>query len=229
MTVLRVIFSILVLHVACMIYAQNDQSGRYRKNVNNIFACVSNAVCSQPSFLVAGFISIDCGSESNYTQNGTGINYVSDDGFIEGGESYDLSRIRNYRTRVYNTLRSFPQNERNCYTLRPQKGKNNRYLIRAMFFYGESRGQPPQFDLHIGADYWATVYISDPSIYVVYEMIHLTSSDYIHVCLVNTARGDPFITSLELRPLDITMYKQPSPSSLILNYRQNFGTNQTVR
>ncbi|KAM0031510.1 putative transferase [Helianthus debilis subsp. tardiflorus] len=79
---------------------------------------------------------------------------------------------------------------------------------------------PPQFDLHIGADYWATVYISDPSIYVDYEMIHLTSSDYIHVCLVNTARGDPFITSLELRPLDITMYKQPSPSSLILNYRQ---------
>ncbi|KAF5789792.1 putative transferase, protein kinase RLK-Pelle-WAK-LRK10L-1 family [Helianthus annuus] len=202
MTVLRVIFSILVLHVACMIYAQNDQSG---------------------------FISIDCGSESNYTQNGTGINYVSDDGFIEGGESYDLSRIRNYRTRVYNTLRSFPQNERNCYTLRPQKGKNNRYLIRAMFFYGESRGQPPQFDLHIGADYWATVYISDPSIYVVYEMLHLTSSDYIHVCLVNTARGDPFITSLELRPLDITMYKQRSPSSLILNYRQNFGTNETVR
>ncbi|KAI7726710.1 hypothetical protein M8C21_024031 [Ambrosia artemisiifolia] len=181
-----------------MIYAQDDQSG---------------------------FISIDCGSGSNYTQEDTGINYVSDEGFIEGGESHDLPRVHNYRTRVYNTIRSFPKNERNCYTLRPQKGKNNRVI----FYYGVSRGKPPQFDLYIGADYWATVYISDPAIYVLHEMIHLTSSDYIHVCLINTDRGDPFITSLELRPLDIAMYKQQPPSSLILNYRHNFGTNETVR
>ncbi|KAI3763347.1 hypothetical protein L1987_53801 [Smallanthus sonchifolius] len=163
----------------------------------------------------------DCGSASNYTQDDTRIYYVSDDGFIEGGDRHDLSN--NYSTRVYNTIRSFPKNEWNCYTLRPKKGKNNRYLIRAIF-YGKSRGQTPQFDLYFGADYWVTVNITDTSKYVAYEMIHLTSSDYINVCLVNTDEGDPFITSLELRLLENTMYDEQSPSTLILEQRTNFVT-----
>ncbi|KAI3670511.1 hypothetical protein L1987_87847 [Smallanthus sonchifolius] len=194
MTVLRIFFSILVLRVTAMIYAQDDQSG---------------------------FISIDCGSASNYTQDDTRIYYVSDDAFIEGGDRHDLSN--NYSTRVYNTIRSFPKNEWNCYTLRPKKGKNNRYLIRAIFFYGKSRGQTPQFDLYFGTDYWVTVNITDPSTYVAYEMIHLTSSDYINVCLVNTDEGDPFITALELRLLENTMYDEQSPSTLILEQRTNFA------
>ncbi|KAI3670520.1 hypothetical protein L1987_87856 [Smallanthus sonchifolius] len=203
MIVRRVFFSILVLHhVTFMIYAQDDQSG---------------------------FISIDCGSlqGSNYTQ--LGINYISDDyGFIEAGESHKTTSVYvDSSFRVYNTLRSFPQNERNCYTLRPQEGKNNRYLIKAIFFYGnyDSRGHPPQFDLYIGADYWDTIRV-DPVKLLTYEMIHLTSSDYIYVCLVNTGSGNPFITALELRLLNITMYEE-QPSLYLFN-RYNFGTNEVV-
>ncbi|KAI3763358.1 hypothetical protein L1987_53814 [Smallanthus sonchifolius] len=74
----------------------------------------------------------------------------------------------------------------------------------------------------MGADYWATVLIPDPSEYLAHEMIHLTSSDYINVCLVNTGHGYPFITALELRLLDITMYKDQS-RSLISVHRSNFA------
>ncbi|XP_076950190.1 putative LRR receptor-like serine/threonine-protein kinase At1g05700 [Bidens hawaiensis] len=192
---------ILVLHVSTLIYAQDDQSG---------------------------FISIDCGSPqgSNYTQYATGINYVSDDGFIDAGVSQVISTNTE---RVYTTIRSFPENKRNCYTLRPQKGKNNRYLVRAIFYYGESRGHPPLFDLYLGADYWATIYIQHPASYYAYEMIHLASSDYIYVCVVNIDQGDPFITSLELRLLDVTMYKDGSPSSLLFLQRIYFGASETVR
>ncbi|KAI3763348.1 hypothetical protein L1987_53802 [Smallanthus sonchifolius] len=199
---MRIFFSIVVLHATAMIHAQYDQSG---------------------------FISIDCGSRSNYTQEGTGINYVSNEGFVEGSESRILP-IHNDSVREYNTLRSFPKNKRNCYTLRPQKVKNHRYLIRAVFLYGnyDGKGQPPIFDLYMGADYWATILIPDPSEYLAHEMIHLTSSDYINVCLVNTGHGYPFITALELRLLDITMYKDQS-RSLISVQRSNFGTTETVR
>ncbi|XP_076937127.1 putative LRR receptor-like serine/threonine-protein kinase At1g05700 isoform X2 [Bidens hawaiensis] len=198
MKVLIIFFSILP---AMVVYAQDDQSG---------------------------FISLDCGSPQgpSYTENTTGINYVSDDGFIAGGVS---QVVFNCSERVYNTIRSFPENKRNCYTLRPQKGKNNRYLIRAMFYYGESRGHPPLFDLYIGADYWAMIYIPSPASYYYHEMIHLASSDYIYVCLINTDRGDPFITSLELRLLDVTMYNDRLPSSLFLLQRIDFSTSETVR
>ncbi|KAJ0614632.1 putative transferase [Helianthus annuus] len=199
---MRIFFCILVLHVASIIYAQDDQSG---------------------------FISLDCGSPkgSNYTQDG--INYISDDGFIEAGETYVLATQN--PSHVYNTLRSFPENKRNCYTLRPQKGKNNRYLIRATFLHGnyDSRNQNPQFDLYIGADHWVTIVISDPAKSVTHEIIHLTLSDYIYVCLVYTGYGYPFITSLELRLLDITMYKDQSPASLLLFLRYNYGAYDTVR
>ncbi|XP_076937129.1 putative leucine-rich repeat receptor-like protein kinase At2g19210 [Bidens hawaiensis] len=198
MKVLRIFFPILVLHVAAMIYAQDDQSG---------------------------FISIDCGipQGSHYTDNSTGINYVSDYGFIDAGVTQDIQAIQNNNLRVLNTIRSFPVYKRNCYTLRPQNGKNNRYLIRAIFYYDESRGEPPQFDLFIGADYWATV------TQMYHELIHLASSDYIHVCLVNTDQGVPFITALELRLLNITMYEEYQSPSLILQARYSLATNEMIR
>ncbi|XP_076950197.1 LRR receptor-like serine/threonine-protein kinase IOS1 [Bidens hawaiensis] len=184
---------------SAMIYAQDDQSG---------------------------FISIDCGipQGSSYTEDSTGINYVSDDGFIDAGVSQDINANQNNSLRLLNTIRSFPENKRNCYTLRPQTGKNNRYLIRAIFYYDESRGKPPQFDLYIGADYWATVTRQS-----IHELIHIASSDYIYVCLVNTDQGDPFITALELRLLNITMYEEYQSLSLILQARYSLATNEIIR
>ena len=189
--------------------------------------CVCIKYSSDP--FLAGFISIDCGIDkgADYTSSTTGINYVSDDGFIESGENYKVTHRTNASYRA--TLRSFPENERNCYTLRPQQGKNNRYLIRAMFLHGnyDSLGQNRQFDLYLGTDYWDTIHITHPRLEETREMIHLASSDDISVCLINTGQGNPFISSLELRLLDITMYEGQF-ESLFLVYHIHFG-NKTVR
>ncbi|KAI7727676.1 hypothetical protein M8C21_031629 [Ambrosia artemisiifolia] len=173
---MRIWYTLLLFHVAAMIHAQQ------------------------------GFISLDCGSSpgTNYTENG--INFVSDEGFIESGVPNDTIYPKDHTLRrKFRSHRSFPENERNCYTLRPHNGKNTRYLIRAEFLYGGDKGQAPQFDLYIGADYWTTHTNSQTSDSTYNEIIHVTLSEYINVCLVNTGYGPPYITALLLRPLDITM------------------------
>ncbi|GJW49980.1 leucine-rich repeat transmembrane protein kinase protein [Tanacetum coccineum] len=181
----------------------------------------------------SGFISIDCGiaKGTNYTDSKTGLNYVSDAGFIDSGVSQSILPTYNSPTLdlQLTTLTSFPQGTRNCYTLRPKQGKGNRYLIRARFHYGnyDFKGQPPQFDLYLGSDHWYTVNFS-VSLAVDYEIIHLTSSDYIYVCLLNIGLGNPFISAIELRLLDSSMYATQL-QSLILFRRLNFGTSEIVR
>jgi hypothetical protein len=187
--------------------------------------------CSSDPFL-AGFITIDCGIDkgADYTSSTTGLNYVSDDGFIESGENYNvIPPSTNGFPYYHTTLRSFPENERNCYTLRPQQGKNNRYLMRAKFLHGnyDSLGQNRQFDLYLGTDYWATIYITNPWREYIREIIYLASSDNTSVCLINTGHGNPFISGLELRLLDISMYEGHSESLFLVN-RQYFGS-KTVR
>ncbi|KAI3671614.1 hypothetical protein L1987_87353 [Smallanthus sonchifolius] len=177
----------------------------------------------------SGFISIDCGivEGSSYTDNVTNINYVSDADFIDSGEIhttlpiYDSFSIDTQLT----TLRSFPQNTRNCYTLKPTQGKGNRYLIRARFMYGnyDFKGQLPEFDVYLGPDYWDTIRFNSSSEPITMEIIHVLSSDYTHVCLVNTGRGTPFVSAIELRLLVGDMYNQTSFGSLYLFRRLRFG------
>ncbi|KAF7814188.1 putative LRR receptor-like serine/threonine-protein kinase [Senna tora] len=118
-----------------------------------------------------------------------------------------------------NTLRSFPEGKRNCYTLKPKQGKNHKYLIRAYFAYGnyDGKNQTPIFDLYVGVNYWDTVNLG--KYYYISEIIHTPTTDTIHVCLVKTVVGIPFISALELRPLNNSIYQTPLPSSqsLLIN------------
>ncbi|XP_023756166.1 probable LRR receptor-like serine/threonine-protein kinase At4g29180 [Lactuca sativa] len=178
----------------------------------------------------SGFISIDCGIAigSAYTDNKTGIKYVSEADFIDTGEIHNILPVYNsfsISTQL-TTLTSFPQNTRNCYTLKPTQGKGNRYLIRARFMYGnyDFKGQLPEFDVYVGPDYLDTVKVNSSSRPVNMEIVHVLSSDYIHVCLVNTGRGTPFISVIELRPLAKDMYEETDFGSLYLFERVNFGT-----
>ncbi|KAM7468974.1 hypothetical protein LguiA_007157 [Lonicera macranthoides] len=177
---------------AVVIYAQDDQSG---------------------------FISIDCGipEGSNYTDAITGIQYISDKGFIDTGLSRTVSpefKVDEFLVLQLLTLRSFPQGTRNCYNLRPAKGKGNRYLIRARFFYGnyDRKNQLPEFDMHLGVEYWDTITFDKVSTFMRYEIIHIPTSDYINICFINTGYGTPFVSSLELRSLSDTIYVTNSGS-----------------
>jgi len=118
-------------------------------------------------------------------------------------------------------LRSFPNGTRNCYTLRPDRGKNNTYLIRALFWYGnyDGKNQTPSFDLYIDANYWSTV---GSSLFFYEEMMYVSQANDIQVCLVNTGNGVPFISALELRTLDDDIYRLGS-GFLQLHWRYDIG------
>ncbi|KAL5581640.1 hypothetical protein UlMin_014082 [Ulmus minor] len=172
----------------------------------------------------SGFISLDCGisEDFSYVDRTTGINSISDASFIDTSLSKSVS---------YN-VRSFPDETKNCYTLKPTQARGNKYLIRTRFLYAnyDQNGTTPGFDLYIGANKWDTVKLTNESMINIYEIIHIPSTNFIFVCLVYTGYGTPFISSLELRPLENSTYRTPY-ASLVLFGRWDLGstTNQIIR
>ncbi|PON47852.1 Serine/threonine protein kinase [Parasponia andersonii] len=190
-----------------------------------------------PAHGQSGFISIDCGTPdgSSYTDGTTGISYVSDTNFTQTGVNRNVSPEYKFQTKIQQfwNVQSFPEGTRNCYILKPMQGKNKRYLIRARFMYGnyDNLGHVPVFDLYLGVDLWDTVNLEFAGTSIDKEVIHVPPSDYIYVCLVNTGYGTPFISALELRPLDNQIYVSQSGTALQLFKRYDFGTtsNQATR
>ncbi|XP_062008514.1 senescence-induced receptor-like serine/threonine-protein kinase isoform X2 [Rosa rugosa] len=173
----------------------------------------------------SGFISIDCGrtQNSSYTEKTTGINYISDTGFIDTGESKLVLRfVKDIYQQPYWGVRSFPEGIRNCYKINVTSG--DKYLIRVSFVYGNYDGKDelPTFLLHLGTNLWDSVKVENVSYLINKEIIHVPLRNYIHVCLVNNGSGVPFISALELRPLNITSYPTQI-GSLALNWRLDIG------
>ncbi|RVW51964.1 putative leucine-rich repeat receptor-like protein kinase [Vitis vinifera] len=120
-----------------------------------LFGCLALVMLvhgkTQPSF-----ISIDCGLApgSEYTDIETQISYSSDAEYIDTGRNYNVSEEITSRYNLkkhFMNVRSFPEGARNCYTLRPEQEKDNKYLIRALFMYGnyDSKNQFPEFKLYL--------------------------------------------------------------------------------
>ncbi|PON84293.1 Serine/threonine protein kinase [Trema orientale] len=188
---------------------------------------------AQPQDL-SGFISIDCGISdgSRYTDETTGISYISDSQFTDSGENKEILqayRAQRASEKQFWNLRSFPEGIKNCYTLKPGRGKGTRYLIRARFLYGnyDNEDQAPTFDLYLGVDLWYTVSIRNAWTPTTTEIIHVISTDRIYVCLVNTGNGIPFMSVLELRPLRDDVYETKNGSSLALYGRFDFSSLST--
>lgn len=125
----------------------------------------------------------------------------------------------------YRTRRDFPiDKNKYCYNLSTKERK--RYIVRATFQYGiENNEAYPKFDLYLDATKWTTVSIFDASRVYVKEMIIRAPSDSVSVCLFNALTGSPFISTLELRPLNLSMYETnfEDEFSLEVVARVNFG------
>ncbi|KAF3450654.1 hypothetical protein FNV43_RR06743 [Rhamnella rubrinervis] len=175
----------------------------------------------------SGFVSLDCGlpKNSNYSEPTTKIYYISDADFIDSGVSKSISD--EYKAGLQQQVayvRSFPQGARNCYNINVTS--RTKYLVRATFLYGNYDGlnKLPQFDLHFGPNYWDTVKFEKVDSSTIKEIIHVPLQDHVHVCLVNTGDGTPFISALELRPLTNGTYVTSSGSSLALFFRLDPGS-----
>lgn len=165
-----------------------------------------------------------------------GLCVPSDKGFTETGENKEVAyayKVQFIDKPPFWNVRSFPQGTRNCYTLKPTLGKGSKYLVRARFLYGkyDNKGQDPTFDLYLGVNFWDTVIAQYPWIPIDKEILFVPSSDHFDVCLVNTGRGTPFISVLELRPSDNQTYVTTPGSGLQLGFRYNMnpGTIQEMR
>ncbi|AEE32390.1 Leucine-rich repeat protein kinase family protein [Arabidopsis thaliana] len=170
-----------------------------------------------------GFITLDCGllpDGSPYTNPSTGLTFTSDSSFIESGKNGRVSKDseRNFE-KAFVTLRYFPDGERNCYNLNVTQGTN--YLIRAAFLYGNYDGlnTVPNFDLFIGPNKVTTVNFNATGGGVFVEIIHMSRSTPLDICLVKTGTTTPMISTLELRPLRSDTYISAIGSSLLLYFR----------
>ncbi|WRX32176.1 Serine-threonine/tyrosine-protein kinase [Theobroma cacao] len=186
-------------------------------------------------FFSSGYISIDCGSPENfnYIDYDTGISYASDGAYIDTGINKNISSEYAYPNNPnlalpLSDLRSFPYGNKNCYTLAPTGGrKGSLYLIRASFLYGNYDGEDklPEFDLYLDVNLWSVVKFRNASNVVTTEIISAAVSDTVSVCLVNKGLGTPFISALELRPLNSSVYSTEfgSTASLVLFKRLDIG------
>ncbi|KAL8267096.1 hypothetical protein R6Q59_004440 [Mikania micrantha] len=188
---------------------------------------LSLLACSIPPLLsqVSEFVSIDCGGTSNHTDLKTGLQWVSDSGLIRHGTSVEIENP-NGNSIQYQRRIDFPiDNKKYCYTLNTTERR--RYLIRTTFLYGssESENTYPKFQLYLDATKWATVSILDALTVYIKEMIIRAPSSSIDVCLCCATTGSPFLTTLELRPLNLSMYATDFEDNFYLKVaaRVNFG------
>ncbi|XP_024977328.1 probable LRR receptor-like serine/threonine-protein kinase At1g67720 [Cynara cardunculus var. scolymus] len=170
-----------------------------------------------------GFISLDCGGQKNHTDE-LGLEWTPDDQVVYGTTT-NIS-IANETRRQYQTLRYFPaDNHKYCYSLNVKT--RTRYLIRATFLYGnfDSNNVYPKFDISLGPTHWATIVISDANTIESQELIFLASDPLVTVCLSNSTTGLPFISTLELRQFNGSIYLTPFEDQFFLSVsaRINFG------
>ncbi|CAL9080890.1 unnamed protein product, partial [Musa textilis] len=131
----------------------------------------------------AGFLSIDCGMEgdSSYNDTATGIVYVPDAKYIDSGANHKISKTYMDATAPAQaeTLRSFPDGDRNCYTI-DGINQGQKYLIRALFSHGNYDGVTPvAFDLHLGVNTWRRVNITEPTVSPRAEILTLSAGLFL--------------------------------------------------
>ncbi|KAI3762996.1 hypothetical protein L1987_53441 [Smallanthus sonchifolius] len=134
--------------------------------------------------------------------------------------------IENETRQQYQTLRYFPaDNRKYCYSLNVKT--RTRYLIRATFLYVnfDTNNAYPKFDISLGATHWATIVISDANTIESQELIFLASDPTVSVCLSNSTTGLSFISTLELRQFNGSVYLTPFEDRFFLSVsaRINFG------
>ncbi|THG12137.1 hypothetical protein TEA_013903 [Camellia sinensis var. sinensis] len=167
-----------------------------------------------------GFVSIQCCGDLNFTDSKTNISWKTDsDWYPDRFTCQDIVRPVKNDT-GYNKARFFNSRFGNkwCYNLTTVK--NQDYLIRGTFRYGDLLGIPPgsSFNVLIGVTPIGTV----NSVYETeVEAIFRATNDNTNFCL-EKGKGYPYISKLELRTLNNSDYFQLEPSG-VLKLIDRFG------
>ncbi|KAE8685710.1 Detected protein of unknown function [Hibiscus syriacus] len=89
------------------------------------------------NFFAQKAFSEDCGSDTSY-KDANGDTWNSDDDYIKAGDNKQVAPSSSSKVEQLNTLRVFFKQNKICYTL--PTPSSTRYLVRAMFWYGNYDG-----------------------------------------------------------------------------------------
>jgi hypothetical protein len=98
-----------------------------------------------------------------------------------------------------------------------------------VFNYGnyDGKAHSPSFDIHLGNNYWDTFLNRD---YWWSEAIFVAWASWVPVCVVNTGGGTPFVSTVELRPLNSSLYPDATVDEYISTHeRTNLGADHNIR
>ncbi|KAK9285498.1 hypothetical protein L1049_024692 [Liquidambar formosana] len=169
---------------------------------------VIQSACAQK-----GFLSLDCCADSIlFTDPKTAINWTSDYGWFpdRSGCRKISEAVENYTG--YPKARLFSTNlgKKWCYNLTTIKDQD--YLIRGTFLFGDSLDPlGALFNVSIDVTTISQVNSSDDA---EVEAIFRATNYYTNFCLVK-GKGDPYISKLELRPLNDSEYIERETSSVL--------------
>ncbi|KAG6540073.1 hypothetical protein Mapa_018528 [Marchantia paleacea] len=183
-----------------------------------------------------GFISIDCGGTRNYTDRVTGIQWVTDDGYIETGTNVKVTTNldKSDNLEALKTSRCFPPSasgarKKNCYTLPVTPGST--YLVRASTLHGTGPASRNTifFQGSIDSTSWVNVAItaSIRNTPLWAEAVIIAQGDTTSICVQDVGEGTPCLTSLELRPLGNAYRNELQSNILALVRRFSCGAEQS--
>lgn len=181
--------------------------------------CYNDSLTKVVKFIIyvsyVGFLSINCCATKNSTDENN-ITWITDySWFPDNSVCQKIRRPVQYSESYF--VRGFAiDSGKICYTLPTIKGLN--YILRGSFIHLDSL-TPSTFDVLIGVTSLSTVELPND---VVVEVIFSAADLYIDFCLLKV-EGDPLISQLELRPLNIDYYLRDDPSLLKLVNRVYLG------
>ncbi|XP_057984619.1 nodulation receptor kinase-like, partial [Hevea brasiliensis] len=168
---------------------------------------------SQACQFHADFVSINCCAALNSTDKNN-ISWIPDYGwFPNDANCQNITRAANHTG--YDKIRFFQiDSGKRCYNLPTNKDQD--YLIRGTFLYGYSVGFSLSFDVLIGVTRISTVKsfkdLKAEDLKV--EGIFRATNQHMDFCLVHD-KGSPYISQLELRPLEDSVYLQRKATTVL--------------
>lgn len=173
----------------------------------------------------AGFRSIQCCADTNFTELTTNISWVTDDNWYPDtlncqGITQQIKNTTFYaKNRVFNS--SFAKKW--CYNLTTRKDQD--YLIRGTFTAGDLQRTPQSTIFDVLIDVTSVAHVNSSNDAVV-EGVFRTTTDYMNFCLLKE-HGDPYLSKLELRPLASNYLKEKASTVLKLIDRIDVGNTGT--
>ncbi|KAM7276819.1 hypothetical protein ACFE04_018685 [Oxalis oulophora] len=194
----------------------------------SFFLCL--LIILQSACAEEGFLSIACCSESNSIDEETNLKYIPDASWFpipKGFGTTCRNITRSGITGTQNKVRIFEiASGKRCYNLTTIRDQE--YLIRGTFLLDDSPSEhsDSEFDVSVGVIVIAQVNSSSD---LAVEGIFRARNNHIDFCLVHK-KGDPYISKVELRPLNGLRYLNNKTSNVLkLVNRINAGGTEEIR